>query len=66
MRFICLAVAAAVLAGGLGGCGYHEEHPAAYYQSDDPPGYVNRYGTYRSYYDYQRHYNGIDGRGESS
>lgn len=65
MKFISLMVAAAALAGSLGACEYrYDEHPAAYYQSDNPPGYVYRYGTYGSYWDYQRHYNGIDGRGE--
>jgi hypothetical protein len=67
MKFVSLMVAAAALAGGLGACEYrYEERPAAYYESGNPPGYVYRYGTYRSYGDFERHYNGIDGRGENT
>ena len=67
MRSVSLLVAVAVLAGVLGACEYrYEQRPAAYYQSESPPGYYDRYGTYRSYWDYERHYNGIDGRGEST
>ncbi len=67
MKFVSLLIAATALAGSLGACEYrYEEHPAAYYQSERPPGYVDRYGTYRSYWDYQRHYNGIDGHGENT
>jgi hypothetical protein len=67
MKFVMLIVAAAALTGGLSACEYsYERRSAAYYQSDNPPGYVDRYGTYRSYWDYQRHYNGIDGHGENT
>ncbi len=67
MKLIGLLVIAAALGQALGACSYrYEQYPAAYYQSASPPGYVYRYGTYGSYWDYQRHYNGIDGRGENT